>query len=58
MQMNLFAGQEERCRCKEQMCGHRRWRGIGKGSGLNWEIRISIYTLPCAKIDSWWERAI
>ena len=23
VQMNLFAGQEERCRCREQLCGHR-----------------------------------
>ena len=30
VQMKLFVGQEERCRCKEQICGHRmgRWGWI------------------------------
>ena len=32
VQMNVFAGQEERHRCREWMCGHR-----GQGGGMNWE---------------------
>ena len=43
VQMNLFAGQEERSR--EWSCG---LRGLGKG-GRNWEIRIDIHILPCVK---------
>ena len=45
VQMNLFAGQEERCRCREWSCGP---KGLGVG-GTNWEIRIDIHILPCVK---------
>ena len=46
VQMNLFPGQEERHRCRENTCRH---RGKG-GGGTNWEIRIDIYTLPCVSL--------
>ena len=45
IQMNLFAGQEQKGRHGEQMCGH---RGAGEG-GMNWEIRFDINTLLCVK---------
>ena len=45
VQMNLLAGQEKRQRCREWTYGH---RGEGEG-GMNWEIRIDIYTLPGVK---------
>ena len=49
VQVNLFAGQEQRHRHREWTCGH---GGEGEG-GTNWEIRIDIHTLPCVKqIDS------
>ena len=51
VQMNVFAGQEERHRCREWMCGH---MGEREG-GMNWEFRtdiyIHIYTTMC-KTDS------
>ena len=43
--MNVFAGQEQRCRCRERACGH----GGEEGSGMNWEIQIDMYTLLCVK---------
>ena len=46
VQMNLFAGQEYRHRCREWTCGHGEG---GRGGGMNWEIGIDIYTLPCVK---------
>ena len=45
VQMKLFAGQEQRCRYREQVCGHR----MGGGDGMNQENGIEIYTLPCVK---------
>ena len=42
--MNLFAGQEERHRCREWTSGYREVKG---DSGTNWESSIDIYTLPC-----------
>ena len=36
VQMNLFAGQEQRCRCREQMCR----------DGMSWEPEIDVCTLP------------
>ena len=45
VQMNLSAGQEYRCRRREQTYGH---GGEGEG-GTNWEIRFDINTLPCVK---------
>ena len=39
IQMNLFAGQESRCKYREQMCGHRGKRGVE----TNWEIEINTH---------------
>ena len=44
--MNLFAGQQWRCRHREQTCGHRRWEGEG---GMNGETNMETYTLPYIK---------
>ena len=38
VQMNLFAGQEYRCRCREQTCRH----GIGWGKGEGWTGRLGL----------------
>ena len=51
VQMNSFAGQKLRHRCREQMYGHEGGecsRG-GGGGGMNWEIGIDMYTLVCIK---------
>ena len=45
VQMKLFARQE---RDTDVENGHVDMVG-GKGSGMNWEIGIGIYTLPCVK---------
>ena len=39
VQMNLFAGQEQKGRHRERTCGH---EGEGEG-GANWEIRLDVY---------------
>ena len=46
VQMNWFARQKERHRCREQIYGHQggKW-WEGGGGGMNWEIGIDIYTL-------------
>ena len=51
VQMNRFAGQKLRHRCREQTFGH---QGVkvaegGGGAVMNWEIGIDIYTLICIK---------
>ena len=43
--MNIFVGHEQRCRHREQTCGH---RGEGEG-GMNWEIKFDINTFPYVK---------
>ena len=52
--INLSAGKEWRCRCREWTRGHSEGRG-------EWdELRKQhqhIYTIMC-KVDSWWEVAI
>ena len=51
VQMNQFAGQKLRHRCKEQMYGHQEGKaaaGVG-GGVMNWEIGIDTYTLICIK---------
>ena len=50
VQMNRFAGQKLRHRCREQTYGHQggKWQG-GGGGGMNWEIGIDMYTLMCIK---------
>ena len=51
VQMNHFAGQKLRHRCREQTYGHRGGNvvvGWG-GGGMNLEIGIDMYTLICIK---------
>ena len=47
VQMNQFAWQKLRHRCREQTYGHQRGKagGWGGGGGMNWEIGIDMYTL-------------
>ena len=44
--INLFAGMEWKCRCREWTCGHWGWGGE---EGTNLESSIDIYTLSCVK---------
>ena len=41
VQMNWFAREKQRHRCREQTYGHQG----GKAGGMNWVIGIDIYTL-------------
>ena len=47
VQVNRFAGQKLRHRCREQTYGHQGGKVAGGGGGgvMNWEIGIDIYTL-------------
>ena len=47
VQMNRFAGQKLRHRCREQTYGHQggKWRGGRGGALMNWEIGIDMFTL-------------
>ena len=47
VQMNRFAGQKLRHRCREQTYGHQGGKVVGEGGdgGMNWEIGIDMYTL-------------
>ena len=51
VQINRFAGQKLRHRCREQMCGHQAGKAAGGGDGgvMNWAIGIDMYTLMCIK---------
>ena len=51
VQMNQFAGQKWRYRCREQMYGHQGGKAAGGGGGgvMNWEIAIDMYTLMYIK---------
>ena len=54
IQMNWFARQKQRHRCREQTYGHHggESRGGGRGGGgggMNWAIGIDMYTLLCIK---------
>ena len=51
VQMNWFAGQKLRHRCREQTYGHQgaKAAGCGEGGVMNWEIGIDMYTLMCIK---------
>ena len=51
VQMNWFAGQKLRHRCREQTYGHQGVIAAGSGGHgvMNWEIRIDMYTLMCIK---------
>ena len=44
VQMNLFAGQEQRCRCGDQSCGNGE-----EGLRMNWRVWIDVFVLPCVK---------
>ena len=51
VQMNWFAGQKLRHRCREQMYGHQgRKVAVWGGGVLNWAIGIDMYTLMCIKL--------
>ena len=43
--LKLFAGQEQRSRCREQICGHSQ----GGDGGVNCESSIKTYPLPYVK---------
>ena len=51
VQMNRFAGQKWRHRCREQMHGHQGGKAAGGGGSgvMNWEIGIDMYTLISIK---------
>ena len=51
VQMNWFAGQKLRHRCRQQTYGHQGVKGVGgEGGGvMNWEIGNDLYTLMCIK---------
>ena len=51
VQMNRFAEQKLRHRCREQTYGHpeRKVVAVGGGGVLNWAIGIDMYTLMCIK---------
>ena len=51
VQMNRFAGQKWRHRCREQTYGHQGGKATGGGGCgvMNWEIGIDMYTLMCIK---------
>ena len=51
VQMNRFAGQKLRHRCREQTYGHQGGKAaVGGGGGvMNWAIGIDMYTLMCIK---------
>ena len=52
VQMNRFAGQKLRHRCREQTYGHQGGKaaGVWGGGVLNWVIGIDMYTLMCIKL--------
>ena len=53
VQMNRFAGQKLRHRCREQTYGHQAGKAAGGGGGggvMNWTIGIDMYTLMCIKL--------
>ena len=52
VQMNQFAGQKLRHRCREQTYGHQggKTAGVGDGGVLNWAIGTDMYTLMCIKL--------
>ena len=45
VQMNLFAGKEQRCIRREQRCGPR----AREEGAMNWEIGINICARPCVE---------
>ena len=51
--MNLFAGQEQRRRHSEVMCGRRGGRGGWDESGEQWHTQTSSW-----ERDHWWEAGV
>ena len=51
VQMNRFAGQKLRHRCREQTYGKQGGKAAEGGGGgvMNWEIGIDMYALMCIK---------
>ena len=50
VQVNRFAGQKLRHRCREQTYGHQGGKAWGWGGGwMNWAIGIDMYTVICIK---------
>ena len=52
VQMNRFAGQKLRHRCRKQTYAHQGGKAAGVGGGgggMNWAIGIDMYTLICIK---------
>ena len=51
LQMNRFAEQKLRHRCREQTYGHQGGKAAGGGVGgvMNWVIGIDMYALMCIK---------
>ena len=51
VQMNRFAGQKQRHKCREQIYGQQEGKASGGGGGgvMHWEIGIDKYTLMCIK---------
>ena len=51
VQMNQFAGQKLRHRCREQTYGQQEGKAAGGGGSgvMNWAIGIDMYTLMCIK---------
>ena len=52
--MNLFAGQQWRCRQRRKICGHWGKERVGRIERVEWK---HIYITVC-KIDSQWEFAV
>ena len=51
VQMNQFAGQKLRHRCREQVYGHQGGKAVGDwGDVMNWAIGFNMYTLMCIKL--------
>ena len=42
IQINIFSGQEQICRCREQTCRHEAGK---RRAGMKWEIRTDVNTL-------------
>ena len=51
LQMNRYAGQKLRQRCRERTYGYQGGKASGGGGSgvMNWEIGFDIYTLICIK---------
>ena len=52
VQLNQFAGQKLRHRCREHMYGHQGGKAVAGGDDgvMNWAIGIDMYTLMCIKL--------